>query len=124
MAFYEDMQDVFVELVEEFGKEVTISREVETGGYNEAGNPSSGKATQTESFQTKGIVGDYDEFMMRMEGIEIGDKKFYVALKNATFVPEIGAIINDEKGKWVIVSTEKFEVQGYDIGIKAHIRGL
>lgn len=87
MAFYDEMADVALELITEFGQTVTLQR-TEAGEYDpETGTTGDGVAQEQPA---QGVLLDYQgiEFQNNTQ-IQQGDKKLKIAAKDLQWPPEL-----------------------------------
>ena len=116
MSFYDDMGAVALELLEEFGQSVTLSRE--TGGSTD---PVTGEVTAgtDASVTTTGLIKPYPENMIDGTRILASDRELVLSNEHVP-LPSDKPLIGGEE--WAIVGIKTVSPAGTDVVYFCQVR--
>ena len=104
-------------LVDRYGATVIFTRVVE-GAYD---TTTGAAATTTTTASVKGVLDNYIGVQMQF-GVEIGDKRIWVAGAALNFVPQPGDTVTADGATWVVVKADKVNPDGnvylYDVQVR------
>ena len=114
MAFYDEMADVTLELITEFGSEQTL-RDVIPGAYDPVTGETTGDVAKSQLAQV--ILLDYtlqESGQQYAEGSEIrqGDKKIIIAAKGLAWPPALTTRVDVGGVLWQIVNIKESNPAG------------
>lgn len=111
------LQVVAQGLVNRYGATVMFTRIVE-GEYD---TTTGAAATTTEVATAKGVLDNYTGAQLQF-GVEVGDKRLYVAGLDLDFAPQPGDTVEADGAQWKVVKSDKINPDGnvylYDIQVR------
>ncbi|MCY1388624.1 hypothetical protein D9M71_33990 [compost metagenome] len=113
-AFYEEMADVALELIGEFGQTGTLT-DVTPGSYDPVTGETTGDATLAQSAQM--ILLDYtlqESGVKYADGSQVqsGDKKILIAAKGLEWPPRLSTRVAADGADWQVVNVKEANPAG------------
>ena len=111
MAFYDEMADWALDLLNEFGSRAEIRRKTI---LNTAG-PWEPVETMTQTYPCTAVVGNYNESLLDGSAIKQGDKKIIVAASGLAIEPAVTDVIVCHSAAYNIVNVKAVSPAGTPI---------
>lgn len=127
MAFYDDMQDVALEMLAEFGQQLTLKR-VTGGTYDPATGTDTPGTTETQTITAVVLPasnGTIEAFDNKFEGgtlIESNLRALKIAAKGLTWAPAPGCVVTLDGHDWAMIGATSSNPAGTPLVYSASIR--
>lgn len=109
MSLFTDLRSVAIQLLTDFGEQVTASRKVE-GAYDVTTGATA--ASTDTTYQGYGSSSQYNNFEIDGETIQTGDLQFY--FQTGT-LPLVGDVITFDSTAYRVMNVKSLRVQGGDV---------
>ena len=125
-TFYDEMADLAVELIEEFGQEIVISRTTE-GEYDPITGTGSGSVTETQTVlaivlpASKGTVEAFDQKLVSGTLVESNLRALKIAAKSCTWVPSPGCKVTLYGHDWSMIGVTESNPAGIPLVYSASV---
>lgn len=119
MTFYEDMEDVSFEILNDFGKEITVRRE--KSDINKT-NPWEGKTDDVETFTAFAVFDKVDDSNIDPTLVRVTDLLAYIPSKGNDFTIEIKDKIIDGSDTYEIITLEEIKPSTTSLLFKLTLR--
>lgn len=114
---YDVMQDLSVDLITEFGQDITLTR-VTTGTFNPATGAVTGDS-ETDS-TIKALITDFSDFHIEGSAIQRGDKKVLIA--GDITAPTVKDKLTISGTEYMIINVNTISPAGTDVLYKLQVR--
>ena len=125
-AFYDEMADVALELIEEFGQEIVISRTT-AGEYDPVTGIGGGSITETQTVlalvlpASKGTVEAFDQKLVSGTLVESNLRALKIAAKSCTWAPSPGCKVTLYGHDWSMIGVTESNPAGIPLVYSASV---